>query len=105
MNFEQWSVHAESVQTPIHPQIPTLQSVLFLFRRHQPAICSLNQENLKSVKVCVPNENTLKQFASFAIPVRKQLINNIEENQQLTELRDWLLPMLMNGQVKVMEDL
>jgi type I restriction enzyme S subunit len=23
------------------------------------------------------------------------------ENQQLTELRDWLLPMLMNGQVTV----
>jgi type I restriction enzyme S subunit len=23
------------------------------------------------------------------------------ENQKLTELRDWLLPMLMNGQVKV----
>ena len=61
----------------------------------------INQENLKRVKVCVPDENTLKKFASFAIPVRKQLINAIEENQKLTELRDWLLPMLMNGQVKV----
>ena len=60
----------------------------------------INQENLKRVKVCVPDENTLKKFASFAIPVRKQLINAIEENQKLTELRDWLLPMLMNGQVK-----
>jgi type I restriction enzyme S subunit len=61
----------------------------------------INQENLKSVNVCVPNEDTLKKFASFAMPVRKQLINSIEENQKLTELRDWLLPMLMNGQVKV----
>jgi type I restriction enzyme S subunit len=61
----------------------------------------INQENLKSVKVCVPNQDTLKKFASFAMPVRKQLINSIEENQKLTELRDWLLPMLMNGQVKV----
>jgi type I restriction enzyme S subunit len=61
----------------------------------------INQENLKSVKVCVPDENTLEKFASFAIPVRKQLINASEENQKLTELRDWLLPMLMNGQVKV----
>ena len=25
--------------------------------------------------------------------------NNHKQNQQLTELRDWLLPMLMNGQV------
>ena len=27
--------------------------------------------------------------------------NAIEENQQLASLRDFLLPMLMNGQVKV----
>jgi len=28
--------------------------------------------------------------------------DNIQkENQKLTELRDWLIPMLMNGQVKV----
>jgi len=26
-------------------------------------------------------------------------IKNLIENQQLAELRDWLLPMLMNGQV------
>lgn len=26
---------------------------------------------------------------------------NLKENQQLASLRDWLLPMLMNGQVTV----
>jgi len=31
----------------------------------------------------------------------KMLAKNKIENQKLTELRDWLLPMLMNGQVKV----
>jgi len=31
----------------------------------------------------------------------KMLEKNKIENQKLTELRDWLLPMLMNGQVKV----
>ncbi|MBK9480892.1 MAG: hypothetical protein IPO02_02670 [Bacteroidetes bacterium] len=30
---------------------------------------------------------------------------SIAENQKLTELRDWLLPMLMNGQVKVMDEI
>ncbi|WP_397445969.1 hypothetical protein [Polaribacter sp. R77954] len=28
-------------------------------------------------------------------------VNNQLENQKLSELRDWLLPMLMNGQVSV----
>ena len=27
--------------------------------------------------------------------------NNSKENQQLAQLRDWLLPLLMNGQVTV----
>ena len=27
--------------------------------------------------------------------------NNLKENQELASLRDWLLPMLMNGQVSV----
>ncbi|WP_111612692.1 hypothetical protein [Algoriphagus yeomjeoni] len=29
------------------------------------------------------------------------IINNAKENQELASLRDWLLPMLMNGQVTV----
>ena len=33
----------------------------------------------------------------------KMLAKNQLENQQLTSLRDWLLPMLMNGQVRVGE--
>jgi type I restriction enzyme, S subunit len=43
----------------------------------------------------------LSQFHSMVNPAfQKQ--NKIEfENIQLAELRDWLLPMLMNGQVKV----
>jgi type I restriction enzyme S subunit len=31
----------------------------------------------------------------------ESIINNAFQNQQLSSLRDWLLPMLMNGQVKV----
>lgn len=61
----------------------------------------INQDNLVNVKIAFPNESILKQFSNFAIPVRKRIINIIEENQQLSSLRDWLLPMLMNGQVKV----
>jgi type I restriction enzyme S subunit len=35
--------------------------------------------------------------------LRRKRELNLAENQKLTELRDWLLPMLMNGQVKVMD--
>ena len=42
-------------------------------------------------------------FTSFAFSQSKleKIVTNREQNQKLVELRDWLLPMLMNGQVKV----
>ena len=33
----------------------------------------------------------------------EKVVSNREQNQKLSELRDWLLPMLMNGQVTVGE--
>lgn len=40
-------------------------------------------------------------FGEKVSPLLKRLILNQQENQQLGQLRDWLLPLLMNGQVKV----
>jgi len=36
-------------------------------------------------------------------PLNKKIANNQKQNQELVALRDWLLPMLMNGQVSVGE--
>ena len=44
-----------------------------------------------------PSESLLSKFVNNL----NMLENNLVENQQLTQLRDWLLPMLMNGQVKM----
>jgi type I restriction enzyme S subunit len=61
----------------------------------------ISGSTLKIIKVCLPNDIVIKEYTTKveAIFARQ---NNLEiENQKLTELRDWLLPMLMNGQVKV----
>lgn len=49
----------------------------------------------------MPPDEVLEPFADLmkSIEQRKSIV--IKETQQLTELRDWLLPMLMNGQVQV----
>ena len=62
---------------------------------------SITKDDLFSLKVVKPPKEILKRFNEIMTPsFVKQ--NKIElENQKLTELRDWLLPMLMNGQVKV----
>ena len=60
-----------------------------------------NWESLARFEIPIPPLELAKQYAEFFVPIAKQIRVNILESQTLTELRDWLLPMLMNGQVKV----
>lgn len=46
-------------------------------------------------------EKVAAEFGKMIDPILKKLIVNQRENQYLAQLRDWLLPMLMNGQVMV----
>jgi len=61
----------------------------------------INQDNLNKVRVINPDKKILIAFSAVIKPIRNKIINFTEENQKLAELRDWLLPMLMNGQVEV----
>lgn len=50
-----------------------------------------------------PNKNLISDFSEVVKPILKKIDLVQKESQTLTELRDWLLPMLMNGQVRVSE--
>ena len=56
---------------------------------------------LKTVKVVLPSVTVSDSFTEKAKPIFSQQDNIEKENTQLAQLRDWLLPMLMNGQVTV----
>ena len=56
---------------------------------------------LKTVKVCLPASDVVERFTNKVDSIFKRQDVLEQENQQLTQLRDWLLPMLMNGQVTV----
>lgn len=61
----------------------------------------INQENMNKIVVpSIPLELLFEINQKLEV-IDKQQLNLIEENKQLTQLRNWLLPMLMNGQVKV----
>ena len=64
-----------------------------------------NQKNLSPIDaeklpILVPI-NILDKFNQLTTPLIDDLINNFIENKQLTELRDFLLPMLINCQVNI----
>ena len=56
---------------------------------------------LKGTAITIPTELLATKFESAATPWFDLLRNNQKQNQELASLRDWLLPMLMNGQVTV----
>jgi type I restriction enzyme S subunit len=56
---------------------------------------------LKSVHAVLPNKPVSGVFCSKIEPIVKRQQQAELENVELTQLRDWLLPLLMNGQVRV----
>lgn len=55
---------------------------------------------LKSVKAVLPNKSVTDAFSSLIEPIVKRQQQAEVENVEIIQLRDWLLPLLMNGQVK-----
>ncbi len=56
---------------------------------------------LETFSLPLPPKGLLLTFEKMTAAFFKRMTNNAQENQHLTQLRDWLLPMLMNGQVTV----
>jgi type I restriction enzyme S subunit len=62
---------------------------------------NISQDTLKDILAIVPDETILTEFNNLVKPIVEQQITKNKENIELAKLRDWLLPMLMNGQVTV----
>ncbi|WP_183137136.1 restriction endonuclease subunit S [Streptococcus salivarius] len=62
---------------------------------------SMTSSVLYDLNIIVPEENILEKFNTIVKRNYETIKLNNNQNQKLIQLRDWLLPMLMNGQVKV----
>lgn len=56
---------------------------------------------LKQSNIVLPNPEIAKSYEEVVSVNFEMIRANIFQNQELAQLRDWLLPMLMNGQVSV----
>lgn len=64
---------------------------------------SMTSSILYDLSIIVPEDNILEKFNTVVKRNYETIkLNNIQ-NQELIQLRDWLLPILMNGQVKVQD--
>lgn len=62
---------------------------------------NLNVDKIKNLSILVPNMAMHKKFNYIVKPLFELKEKNQKENQELSRLRDFLLPLLMNGQVRV----
>ena len=61
----------------------------------------ISQANLKSVPITMPPINLLNQYNNIIKPIFNQIRINHNQIQQLSTLRDTLLPKLMSGEIVV----
>ena len=63
----------------------------------------IRHATLKEFKLVYGGPEIIKAFTELVAPMQRRIKLAQDENQELTALRNWLLPLLMNGQVVVGE--
>jgi type I restriction enzyme S subunit len=77
-------------------------SILFSFEGKTSGIKNLLFDDfVTAYMVAKPTDSLLKDFNEKISLFEKKRQENLKQNQELAQLRDWLLPMLMNGQITV----
>jgi len=62
----------------------------------------LNQGNMNKISLAIPNDSNILNNLEINIKsIYESVRNNIQENQELTNLRDTLLPKLISGELEV----
>ncbi|WP_425635678.1 restriction endonuclease subunit S [Vibrio owensii] len=63
----------------------------------------ITKDHLVTSRICLPPKELIQAIDAKLSPIINKIISNNQQNAELEKLRDWLLPMLMNGQVTVGE--
>ncbi|MBE3976826.1 restriction endonuclease subunit S [Vibrio parahaemolyticus] len=61
----------------------------------------INKGVIENSPIVIPSDKSLTDYYKIADPIFEKIMNLAFQNQELVQIRDWLLPMLMNGQVTV----
>jgi len=65
------------------------------------ATLNMNTSTFKNISILQPTEAVLKSYHFLVVSLFEQIEMNTKENQELTNLRDTLLPKLISGELEV----
>ena len=61
----------------------------------------ITTDHLEQSRIALPPSEIVENFSKIVAPIHKRIGQCQKENLELIKLRNWLLPMLMNGQATV----
>lgn len=89
-----------------YPYVYTMSNLEYFLKDIRSRANSGVQVNLSTKGICetkiiIPDKRVLNKYNEFAIPLYEMMFKNQKENQDLEQLRDTLLPKLMNGEIDI----
>lgn len=76
-----------------------LDKFIFLAADKATTMGHIKREELDKAEVIIPDDTTYQNLTSVIKPFIDEIINNRIENRKLSQIRDGLLPKLMNGEI------
>lgn len=98
-----WCIAAENLTDYLYLLLKVIEPELDKKFFQGTGLKHLQKPLLKERAIYIPTETELEKFNSVVQPCFTKISANVQESRRLAALRDWLLPMLMNGQIQFKE--
>ena len=86
-------------QSFVHYTVVTLRPQLDVFNGEGTVFGCINRDALNNMEVIIPSKIDLDKFEKIVTTMDIDIFNRSEENDRLKNIRDTLLPKLMNGEI------
>ena len=88
-------------QSFVHYTVLSLRSQLDVFNGEGTVFGCINKDALNNMDIIIPAKDDLDKFEKIVASLDADIYNRSEENDRLKNIRDTLLPKLMNGEIEV----
>ena len=99
-----WCISAGNYSFYLYNYLNSIKSQMDKLYFAGTGLKHLQKDIFKNSYIVVPPVTYMEKYNNFVSSGYKMVSDNYLENQKLTKLRDWLLPMLMNGQISIITE-
>ena len=93
------AIHSkDNHQSFVHYTVVSLRPQLDIFNGEGTVFGCINRDALNNMEIIIPSKNDLDKFEEIVFTFDTEIFNRSEENDRLKNIRDTLLPKLMNGE-------